>query len=431
MLLLIAARSLWQHKLRSSLLGAAIASVTALLLVLTGISVAMRETILRAATTLMTGHVNVGGFFKVTAGQSAPVVTSYGKVMELAKREVPELDYAVVRGRGWAKLISDTGSMMVGVGGVDIDEEPGFREAVMVPEGRLDELRRPGTILIFREQAKKLGVKVGDTLTVSAPTFRGVNNTVDVTVVAIAADLGLLSSFNTFMPSDTLRALYQLKEDSTGVIQLYLRDREAVPKVESRLREVLARGGFQVMGADPRPFWEKFESVNREAWTGQRLDVTNWEDETAFVKFSVTLVTALSVAVTVVLLIIICVGIMNVMWISIRERTREIGTLRAIGMQRRTVLAMFVGEGALLGLAGTGFGAALGLLAAAAIDAARIPVPLGVQFFLMTDHLTVSPTPFWVAFAVCFITGAITLVSLFPSFLAARMKPITAIHHVG
>ena len=45
------------------------------------------------------------------------------------------------------------------------------------------------------------------------------------------------------------------------------------------------------------------------------------------------------------------IGILNTLAIAIRERTREIGTLRAIGMQRRKVLWLFVLETALLGVA--------------------------------------------------------------------------------
>ena len=39
--------------------------------------------------------------------------------------------------------------------------------------------------------------------------------------------------------------------------------------------------------------------------------------------------------------------------------------------------------------------------------------------------------PMWAAFAVAFITGILTLISLIPSFLAARLKPITAMSHFG
>ncbi len=100
-LLLIAIRNLGTHKRRTLLLGGAIAGVTALLVILMGLSNGMKETMLRSATTLMTGHVNVGGFYKVTAGQSAPVVTSYPNLLEVLRLEVPELDYSVQRSRGW------------------------------------------------------------------------------------------------------------------------------------------------------------------------------------------------------------------------------------------------------------------------------------------------------------------------------------------
>lgn len=430
-LFLIAARSLWQHRTRTLLLGGAVTLVTALLIALTGLSNGMRNIMLLSATTLMSGHVNVGGFFKVTAGQAAPVVTDSKKVMADVRAAVPELDYVTERGRGWAKVISDSGSMQLGLAGINIDEEPGFRKVVVVREGSLDGLRKPGTILLFEEQTKKLSVKVGDRLTISAPTPRGTNNTVDVTLVAIAANIGMMSGWNSFLNGGTLRELYQLNDDTTGAVQLYLKDMGKTQEVQARLRKVLTEKGYGMMDNDPRAFWMKFETVNRENWTGQKLDVTNWEDEISFMKWSVDGLTALAVIVTIVLLVIIGVGIMNVMWITIRERTREIGTLRAIGMQRGGVLRMFLVEGFLLGLVGTVVGAAIGVALSAVVNAAAIEVPLAAQIFLMTDHLVLSPTVGWVVFAIVFVTLVITAVSLIPSFLAARMKPITAMSQVG
>src|SRR5439155_4328148 len=131
-LFLIAVRSLLSHKRRSFLLGGAIAGVTALLIILVGVSVGMRETMLVSATTLMSGHVNVAGFYKVTAGQAAPIVTDYEKIRDIVKKNVPEIDYTVVRGRGWAKIVSDTGSIQSGLGGIEIDNEPGFKQVLRV-----------------------------------------------------------------------------------------------------------------------------------------------------------------------------------------------------------------------------------------------------------------------------------------------------------
>jgi putative ABC transport system permease protein len=430
-LFLIAFRNLVTHRRRTLMLGGAIAGVTMLLVVLLGLLNGIRSTILESATTLMTGQVNVAGFFKVTAGQSAPVVTHYKKVLEVVQAHVPELDYVAERGRGWAKVVSDTGSLQVGVNGIDIANEPGFRRVVQLQQGSLDALTEPGTILIFQEQATRLGVRVGDVITLSAYTLRGAANTVDVKVGAIARNIGLLSAFNTYVSAPTLRALYALNEDSTGGLLLYLKDIRDVPKVEARLRQVLPAAGFQLMDKDPRAFFQKFEVVNREGWTGQKLDVTNWEDEIAFVQWTLTAITWLSFVLIGILLTIIAVGIMNTLWIAIRERTREIGTLRAIGMQRTRVLAMFLVEAFSLSLASATFGALLGLLVCALVNAAHLNAPLTVQLFLMREEVHFAVLPSALLGSVMLITGCTTAISLIPSFLAARLQPVTAMHQVG
>ncbi len=430
-LLLVAVRNLLSHRRRTLMLGGAIAGVTMLLVVLLGLLNGIRSTILESATTLMTGHVNVGGFFKVTAGQSAPVVTHYPKVLAVVRASVPELDYVTERGRGWAKVVSETGSMQAGVSGIDIRNEPGFRHVVQVKEGSLDALAEPSTILIFEDQAQRLGVRVGDVVTLSSYTLRGAANTVDVRVVAVARNVGLLSIFNTYVPAVTLRALYALNEDSTGALLLYLKDIRDVPGVEARLRDALAGAGFQLMDKDPRAFFQKFEVVNREGWTGQKLDVTNWQDEIAFVQWTLTAVTWLSYVLIGILLIIIAVGIMNTLWIAIRERTREIGTLRAIGMQRTRVLAMFLVEAFTLSLAAALFGSVLGLLACAAVNAAHLHAPLSVQLFLMREEVHFAVRPSVLLGSIALITGCTTAISLIPSFLAARLQPVTAMHRVG
>ncbi len=428
---LIAARNLLQHRLRSALLVAIIAAVTALMVLLAGVFTAMEGTLLRAATTLMSGDINVGGFYKTSLSQSAPLVTNYERIVALIKEKIPEASYIVTRGRGWAKIVSETNSAQLGISGIDIDQEVGFRKIVQLRAGALDALKSKSGIVLFETQAKKLAVKVGDRVTVLAPTPRGVNNTLDVTVVAIAADMGLLSAWNTFVSEDTIRRLYQLNDSSTGVIQLHLKDRTQISLVEDKVRNMLVANGYLLMDQDPRSFFMKFDTVNRQAWTGQKLDVTNWKDEVSFVNWAITLIGFAFTLVVLILVVLISVGISNVMAIAIRERTREIGTLRAVGMQRRTVLSMFLSEGFLLGAVGTILGVLAGVTIAYAITAARIPLPEGAQLILMSSRLEVLPTRGWILFALLFVTGTITLVSLGPSRRAARLKPVTAMSHLG
>jgi ABC-type lipoprotein release transport system permease subunit len=431
--LTIAWRNLVQHHRRTLFLGLAIAAVTALLVLLNGLSTGVRETMIDTATTLSTGHVNVGGFFKVTAGQAAPVVTDYKKVLEVVKKSVPEMAFAVQRGRGWAKVVSDTGSMQLGITGIDIKSEPKFASVLQLVSGKLDDLEQPGTILLFDNQADKLGVKIGDAITISAPTTRGTNNTIDVRVVAIAHSLGLLSTWNAFIPIESLRALYQLNADATGVIQIMLnrKDFDKIPTIAGRLRQVLDQAGYRVMEADPRAFWMKFQSVSREDWTGQKLDVTNWEDEISFMTWTLKALQGLSFVLIVILIAIIVIGIMNTMWIAIRERTREIGTLRAIGMHRREVLWMFLLESIMLGLGATIGGVLAGAAIAAGLNALHVPVPTGLQFFLMSPHLHLSVHGSLLVQSVITITLVTALAALYPSLKAARLQPVVAMSHFG
>ncbi len=428
----IAARNLFKHTKRNLLLGGAIAAVTALLVVMGALTEGIRSAMLESASTLMTGHVNVGGFFKITSGTSAPLVTDYGKVLAEVRRLVPEIDYVTVRGRGWAKGVSERSSMDLVLAGVDIAREPGFRRVVRMKEGSLEELAKPGTILLFEDQAKRLEVGVGDAITLSAPTARGVSNTADVRVVAIARNLGILSSFNAFLPSDTLRALYQLNAGTTGALHLYLKDVSKAGQVAARLRGGLAQAGWRVMEADPKPYWEKLMGkVNSEDWVGQKLDVTTWEDELTFISWILSAILGITGLLMFILLVIVVIGILNTLAIAIRERTREIGTLRAIGMQRTKVLSLFLLEAALLGLGGTAGGALCGVALAGAVNAAHLAVPESVQMFLMQQHLTMTVLGPAVVGRALFILAVTTAAALVPALHAARLKPITAMHHIG
>jgi putative ABC transport system permease protein len=431
--LLISFMNLVEHGRRSSFLGAAIAAVTCLFVLLTALSSGIRHTLLETATTLTTGHLNVGGFFKITSGTAGPIVTDYQRIAELVQRELPEVDYIVQRGRGFGKLVSDRGSTLAGMSGVDVAAEPGLRDVLQVFEGELSDLAQPNTILLFEQQAKRLDVRVGDALTISATTSRGVANTIDCRVVAIARDAGLLSTFNVFVSAASLRALYQLRPDVTGVLQVYVKPQhlsELAPVAE-RLRTVLAAAGYRLLEPDPRAYWFKLENVTSEDWTGQKLDVTTWEDELSFLMWTFSALQALSFLLMVVLISIMVAGIMNTLWIAIRERTREIGTLRAIGMQRFGVMRLFLVEASMLGVLGAVVGVIVGCALTWLLNAANIHAPTSVQLFLMRDtlRLVVEPETLLSSIAmIAFVTGA---AAIYPSIRAASRKPVDAMAHFG
>lgn len=428
----IAGRNLLQHRRRNLFLGGALAAVTGLLVLLGSLTAGMEASMMESALTMLTGHVNVGGFFKVTSGSAAPLVADYPKLVAVVRENVPEVDYLTVRGRGWAKAVSETSSMDLVLAGVDVANEPAFRETLRVLDGALDDLRQPGTILLFEGQADRLKVKVGDVVTISAPTARGVNNTADLRVVVLAKNVGLLSAFSAFVQADALRTLYGLNATTTGAIHVYLKDAADAPAVAARLRQVIAASGLRVMEPEAQPYWMKLMMrVPSEDWTGQKIDVTTADDEMGQFKQFILALRVVSSILVIVLMVVVVIGILNTLAIAIRERTREIGTLRAIGMHRRKVLWLFVLETLLLGVLGTVGGALIASGLAALVNAAAFSLPEAVQVFLSQEKLHFLLQPATIAGDVIMLALVTVLASLFPARRAARLKPISAMHHIG
>ena len=427
-LLMIATRNLMQHKRRTLLLGTAVATVTTLLVVLLSLFSGMRATMLRTATTLMTGHVNVAGFYKITSGTAAPLVTKYKPLVQLVKENTPGLKQVVTRGRGWGKVVSDVTSIQAALSGIEIDAEPAFREVIEVVTGSLDGLRERHSVLLFEQQAELLQVKVGDNVTLSAATFRGVSNTVDLRVVAIAKDLGFMSGFNIYCQSDSIRELYELDPSTTGALQVMVKDAAQAEAVAIVLRDKIEKAGYRMMDRVPQPFWRKFETVRREDWTGQKIDITTWSDEMAFMRYTLDTVQVLTFIVISVLVIIIIIGVMNTLWMAIRERTKEIGTLRAIGMQKSYVLSMFVTEMAVLAFSSTAIGALAATMLCWAVNLAHIAVPKAFAVFLMSPTLVLAPDFAIALQSLLAIATVTTLGALFPAYRATKLQPVTAMH---
>ena len=109
------------------------------------------------------------------------------------------------------------------------------------------------------------------------------------------------------------------------------------------------------------------------------------------------------------------IGIMNIMLVSVTERTREIGIRLAIGAQERDILTQFLVEATVLSSIGGLLGIALGLgLALLASSTMSIPF---------------DPSPTVIAFAVAFSAMIGTVFGFFPALRGARLDPIDALRH--
>jgi putative ABC transport system permease protein len=128
-----------------------------------------------------------------------------------------------------------------------------------------------------------------------------------------------------------------------------------------------------------------------------------------------SILTALLGAVASISLVVGGIGIMNIMLVSVTERTREIGIRLAIGAQESQVLLQFLVEAMVLSLFGGLIGILLGLGAAWLASA-------GLQLPFIPDATTVL-----VAFGFSALVGVVF--GYFPARRAARMNPIEALRH--
>jgi putative ABC transport system permease protein len=130
---------------------------------------------------------------------------------------------------------------------------------------------------------------------------------------------------------------------------------------------------------------------------------------------STRVLTALLGAVAAVSLIVGGVGIMNIMLVSVTERTREIGTRLAVGAMARDVLLQFLVEAVVLATLGGIIGILLGLGAGAlATNAFRVP-------FVLNPSIVMLSFAFSAAVGIVF--------GYFPAQRAAQLDPIEALRH--
>jgi len=119
-------------------------------------------------------------------------------------------------------------------------------------------------------------------------------------------------------------------------------------------------------------------------------------------------------------LLVASIGIMNIMLVSVTERTREIGIRKAVGAKRRDILLQFLIEAAALSLVGGAAGIVFGWL-----------LSLGISFIATFAgfplEATLSPVHIGIAVGVSLVIGLAS--GIYPAMRAARLNPIDALHY--
>jgi putative ABC transport system permease protein len=159
-----------------------------------------------------------------------------------------------------------------------------------------------------------------------------------------------------------------------------------------------------------------------------RLQFTPWYALADFYNKTVKLFSKQMHVVRLIIALIIILSISNILIMSVLERTGEIGTVMAIGLQRRSILYLFVSEGLLLGVIGGLLGVAIGTTLAFVISAIGIPMPPPPGMDTgYTGRIMVS----WplVAGAMSLAVLTTLLGSLYPAWKASNMKIVDALRY--
>jgi putative ABC transport system permease protein len=169
---------------------------------------------------------------------------------------------------------------------------------------------------------------------------------------------------------------------------------------------------------------EQVESLTRNIRTllesrhrqGARYRVDNLAAILDAARSIARVLTLVLILISAIALIISGIGIMNIMLVTVTERTREIGLRMAVGAARRDVLEQFLAEAILISLAGGLAGIAIG-----------VAIPLSVQYFTDDIQIPVSWLSIAIAFSVSLLVGLVF--GILPASRASRLNPTEALRY--
>lgn len=284
--------------------------------------------------------------------------------------------------------------------GIEPDAEAEIATFMQFTEGRpLKETDEDG-IVVGHGVAKSLGLKIGDRVTLVMTLSAGAVNTLDFELI------GVFQSFSREFDSRAVRiplaaAKSLMDTEAAHVIVVMLDKTEATAAATAVLKSSLVATG---------------------------LEITAWNELSDFYEKTVDLYDRQFGVLRLIILVMVLLSVVNSVNMTLFERTREFGTMLAVGDRSSTVFRLIMTESVCLGALGALLGMAIGCLAALGISAIGIPMPPPPNANLgYTALIRIVPETVFTAGAIGFV--AAVLATIMPARRASRLDVVDALRH--
>jgi len=265
---------------------------------------------------------------------------------------------------------------------------------------------QPGYIVVGKQLAEDLKLRVGSVPLLVATTAAGALNAGRFQVKGV-----FYTGYPQYDGSVVLMNLIDAQKllgmsGKITEIAVSLRDVDGTDRVADLLKRKLAERGVEL---------QTWKETGAAIW--QTLTFRRW---------------LLSI-ISFIVIAIAMLGMANTMLMAVFERTREIGTMMALGATRPQLLTLFVLEGQLLGAAGGLWGALFGGGLIKYLSIVGISAPSSIASVLSAPLGNVLYAEFswgWILVFFAFAQLISILAAFYPAYLASKQEPVTALRHV-
>lgn len=348
------------------------------------------------------GHMQIvrPGYFEAGAANPFSYLLPSGTTLPERIMALPGVT-AVAPRVALSGLLSHGDSTISFVGeGIDPALEASLNRFVVMSSGEPLSPSDPRGIIVGKGLADNAGLKAGDQVVLIANRRSGAINAVEVSV------RGLFSTATKAYDDSALRLPIGVARELLGVSGAHawvviLDSTARTDVVADQVRALVGPEGLQVV-----PWYRLADFYNKT--------VVLFSKQVAVMKFIIAAIIILSIS--------------NTLTMTVLERTAEIGTMMAIGANRKTILRRFVGEGVLLGIFGGLLGVVAGVTLATLISAVGIPMPAppGMAHGFVGEVRTSLPL---VVDAFALAVGTTLIASCYPAWKASRMVIVDALRH--